>query len=138
MNYIAESIFVGLYSCIIFLLVSQFITNYMWVLFCTGFLKHLSGYLFQIHTYYCNYGSACSKHQKQKEKVKYEARIPTIQLLIECIVEGFGYILLGSLFILFIKNNLFSNFCIGAFMHILAEILGIHRYFCETHCFAMR
>lgn len=134
MHYLAESIFVGLYSCMVFLLVSQFITKYMWVLFCTGFLKHLSGYVFQIHTYYCNNGSACSKH----EKVKYEAQIPTSQLLIECVLEGIGYILLGSLFILFIKNNLFSNFCIGASMHILAEILGIHRYFCETHCFARR
>jgi len=134
MHYLAESIFVGLYSCIIFLLISQIFTNYTWILFCTGFLKHFSGYVFGIQTYYCNHGLACSNRREQKEKSKYEAKIPDDRLLIECILEGIGYIVLGSFFILFIKNNLLADFCIGASMHILAEIFGIHRYFCETHC----
>ena len=61
MHYIFEAIFVGIYSSVIAIILSFVVYNYYYLLFLTGFIKHVGGYYLNIHTYYCNYGDACTR-----------------------------------------------------------------------------
>ena len=51
-----ESLFVGVYSLIIYLFLISYVvtTNFILLLFVTGFLKHLLGHYLKIQEYYCN------------------------------------------------------------------------------------
>ena len=55
MNYIFESMFVGIYSCIIYVFIRNVVNNVYVLFFVTGFIKHLLGYLLNIHSLYCKY-----------------------------------------------------------------------------------
>ena len=79
MNYIIESIFVGIYTCFMYLLFSPFIKNFYLLLLVCGFFKHFLGSSFGIHTWYCNNGEACLKILSQDQN--YEAN--TIYLIRE-------------------------------------------------------
>lgn len=127
MHYIIESLLVGVYSVIIYLLFSRFIYKNLYVLLLVvGFFKHFLGSSLGIHTWYCNNGSACIKDNNNKEAT-------TVYLLRDSIYESLLYLFLG--FILqgiLTKSYLF--FAIGVLLHILAEKLMVHRNFCKKSC----
>jgi len=127
MHYIIESILVGVYSVFIYLLFSRFIYKNLYVLLLVvGFFKHFLGSGLGLHTWYCNNGSACTKN-----KTYIEAN--TTYLLRDSIYEALMYLCLG-----FILQGILTNmslfFAIGVILHILAEKLLIHRYFCRRYC----
>ena len=162
-NYVIESIAVGLYSLFIFYILSRTTainskTKATILLFTTGFLKHLLGNILQIHDYYCNNGSACLFLQlREKEtntpipQIKYISQNTTAMLILECIIEGIIFVILYNM-ILYIfnqqlakqgqqsthgtkqRNNMTIVFLIGFIMHVLSEKTGIHTYFCKTRC----
>lgn len=128
MYYIFESFLVGLYSSIIFFILNKTIkvdTNVL--VFLTGFAKHFLGWFLQIHTYYCKYGYAC---KKQSNSSKY-----THMLLLECILEGIVFVLFYNLIKRMHKlKTIYIIFIIGILLHILAENLKIHSFFCKKRC----
>ena len=132
MNYIFESIIVGVYGSIIFLLIRNFIKNIYLLLFLIGFIKHLFGYLLNIHMLYCNYGYACSNKNKTSDKIA----IYSNYLWIESIVEGLLYLFIGLMITKFISNKLIIVFIIGMLLHLIFEKLKIHNIFCKTRCIA--
>jgi len=159
-NYVIESIAVGLYSLFIFYILSQTTTinsktKATILLFTTGFLKHLLGNILQIHDYYCNHGSACSflqlRENQTESPIKYISQNTTATLILECIIEGIIFVILYNM-ILYIfnqqlakqsqqsthgtkqRNNMTIVFLIGFIMHVLSEKTGIHTYFCKTRC----
>jgi len=160
-NYVIESIAVGLYSLFIFYVLSQTTTinsktKAIILLFTTGFLKHLLGNILQIHDYYCNHGSACSflqlRENQTESPIKYISQNTTAMLILECIIEGIIFVILYNM-ILYIfnqqlakqsqqsankqsqsRNNMTIVFLIGFILHVLSEKTGIHTYFCKTRC----
>ena len=160
-NYVIESVAVGLYSLFIFYILSQTTTinsktKATILLFTTGFLKHLLGNILQIHDYYCNHGSACSflqlRENQTESPIKYISQNTTAMLILECIIEGIIFVILYNM-ILYIfnqqlakqsqqsankqsqtRNNMTIVFLIGFIMHVLSEKTGIHTYFCKTRC----
>jgi hypothetical protein len=159
-NYVIESIAVGLYSLFIFYVLSQTTTinsktKATILLFTTGFLKHLLGNILQIHDYYCNNGYACSflqlRENQTESPIKYISQNTTAMLIIECIIEGIIFVILYNM-ILYIfnqqlakqgqqsthgtkqRNNMTIVFLIGFILHVLSEKTGIHTYFCKTRC----
>jgi len=160
-NYVIESVAVGLYSLFIFYVLSQTTTinsktKATILLFTTGFLKHLLGNILQIHDYYCNHGSACSflqlRENQTESHIKYISQNTTAMLILECIIEGIIFVILYNM-ILYIfnqqlakqsqqsankqsqtRNNMTIVFLIGFILHVLSEKTGIHTYFCKTRC----
>ena len=160
-NYIIESIAVGLYSLFIFYILSQTTTmntttKATILLFTTGFVKHLLGNILQIHDYYCNNGAACFFLQLSENQpiphIKYISQNTTAMLIIECIIEGIIFVILYNM-ILYIFNQQLAKqgdqsthgtkqrnnmtiivFLIGFILHVLSEKTGIHTYFCKTRC----
>ena len=159
-NYVIESIAVGLYSLFIFYILSKTTainskTKATILLFTTGFLKHLLGNILQIHDYYCNHGSACSflqlRENQTESPIKYISQNTTAMLILECIIEGIIFVILYNM-ILYIfnqqlakqgdqsthgtkqRNNMTIVFLIGFILHVLSEKTGIHTYFCKTRC----
>ena len=124
MHYIFEAILVGFYSLLIYLFITQFTTNIYLALFLTGMIKHLLGYLL-IHTLYCKYGYAC--RNLSVNKAFYSKYLP-----FEIIFEGFLYLFFGTLLIQYFTNK--TIFIIGFLLHIMAEKLYIHKYFCNHRC----
>jgi hypothetical protein len=157
MHYIFEAIFVGIYSGVIAIILSFVLHNYYYLLFLTGFIKHVGGYYLNIHTYYCNHGDACTKthsiassnnvliskllrltptefnHSPSTWSTARSKNKP-VQLLFESIIEGIAYVVGGFICSFFISNMYVSVFIIGIAMHILAELVGIHRFFCKNRC----
>jgi len=135
MNYIIESILVGLYSVVIFLFFSPFVGSdhkkFYLTLVAVGFLKHLMGSFLGIHTWYCNNGDACIKKLPQNHR--YIAK--TTNLLRDSIFEAFAYLCLGFILRGLFKNDLMGLFfTIGFILHLLSELLLIHNSFCNTYC----
>ena len=156
MHYIFEAIFVGIYSGVIAIILSFVIHNYYYLLFLTGFIKHVGGYYLNIHTYYCNHGDACMRMRNGNNSniliSKFLRLTPTEfnhspstwstarsknnprQLIFESIIEGIAYVVGGFICSFLISNMYVSVFIVGIAMHILAELLGIHRFFCKNRC----
>ena len=137
MHYLFESLFVGVYSAIIYICCSYFTLKYDFkiILFIVGFLKHLLGDLLQIHTYYCNYGYACNK--TGASPVKMISSISLMQLFLECIGEGILFVILGTILVQssYLKENKIALFFIMGFsLHTIFELMGAHKLFCKTHC----
>ena len=153
-NYVIESIAVGLYSLFIFYILSKTTTinsktKATIMLFTTGFLKHLLGNLLQTHDYYCNNGTACL--QLREKQTKYITQNKTAMLIIECIIEGIIFVILYNMILYILnqqlakqgqqsthgtkqRNNMTIVFLIGFIMHVLSEKTGVHTYFCKTRC----
>jgi hypothetical protein len=127
MNYIFESMFVGLYSCIIYVLIRNLVNNAFVLFFVTGFIKHLLGYLLNIHSLYCKYGYACKQYTKT-------TAIYSNYLVPESIGEGILYLLFGIILGKLILNKVVVVFIIGILLHLIFEILQIHRLFCKKRC----
>lgn len=129
MNYILEAIIVGLYDVILYVIFSQIVSNFYALLLVVGFSKHFLGNFLGLQTWYCNNGIACL--QTLFHKQKYIAT--TNYLLIISIWEAILHLVLGILLSNFLsKWHLF--FAIGFILHISAELLGIHKKFCNDFC----
>ena len=150
MNYIIESLLVGTYTWLIYMLFSVFIKNLYVLLLVVGFFKHFLGSSLQIHSWYCNNGKACIKVLSQDQN--YEAN--TVYLIRDSLLEAIAFLVVG--FILSFQKTTFSEpflfrtfpfsqksieltnsilfFSIGVILHIAAENLLVHKYFCKTTC----
>jgi hypothetical protein len=130
MNYIIESLFVGVYTCILSLLFSRFIKNLTALLLVVGFFKHFLGSGFGIHSWYCNNGEACLNTLSQDQI--YEAN--TLYLIRESIYESIAFFILGSILSYKLTNPVYLFFIIGLVLHILAEKWTIHKSYCKRTC----
>ena len=131
-NFILESIFVGLYSAILFNILFFVIKNEYVLLFTLGFLKHFLSYYIGIQTFFCNYGYACKKISHTNS-----AYIATNKnLFIESLLEGLWFLTIGSFIFGFIGKlkPFIVMFFIGFFTHLLCEKIKIHKYFCLHNC----
>ena len=124
MNYIYESIIVGIYSSVIYSLISSIFYKVHLILlfFVVGFIKHLRGYYLSLHEYYCKY-----KYDIVKSYNK--------NIILESILEGGLFIIFGYTISMYLKtkNMLLIVFIIGVFLHIIFEIFGIHEKFCKSN-----
>jgi len=128
-NVYKEGLFVGIYTIFIYSLVQIFFKNkniYL-LLFIVGFCKHYSGYFLGLHHYYCKYGVACMKNKYRTKKTLVNS------LFLESILEGFYFILVGSVLYLGFYNqqNIVFFGVLGFFIHVFSEMIGIHEYFCQ-------
>ena len=129
MNYLIESIFVGIYTSFIYLLFSPFIKNFYVLLLVCGFFKHFLGSIIGIWTWYCNNGDACVKVLRQDQKYKPN----TLQLISESIYESFIFLIVGTM-LSFIVKGIYLFFIMGIILHIMGEYSGIHKKFCRNTC----
>lgn len=130
MNYIIESIFVGIYTGLIYLLFSPFIKNFYSLLLVCGFCKHFLGSSFGLWTWYCNNGEACLKVLSQDQY--YEAN--TLYLIRESVYEGLIFLLVGLTLSFIIPKGIYMFLIIGIILHIVSEHIGIHKSFCRKTC----
>ena len=123
-----ESLFIGVYVCVISFFVSFLVSsNFTLLLFVVGFLKHFLGYYLKIQDYYC---ATCVKGSKSHT---------TKQILFgESILEGGVFIILGLLLKVFIENRTVLMFLLGFLLHMIAEFVGVHKYFCKNRCVIQR
>jgi len=132
MHFLFESLFVGIYTSIIYIFFSLIqIKNIYITFFVVGFIKHFLGYYSQIHTYYCNNGYSCKGNNK---KISVTTKF---NLFIESLFEGILFLILGSIIsqvAYFSKNKILLFFSIGFILHLLFELLGIHKKFCLERC----
>ena len=128
---IYESIFVGLYSLSIFIILYTIglINSVSLVLlfFTTGFVKHFLAYFVKLHDLYCIYGNAC------REIGLYE-KAKSDYLFLHSVAEGFLFILFGLLINSLVKNPAVTIFFTGVVLHLVFEILGLHKRFCQNNC----
>jgi hypothetical protein len=128
-NVYNEGLFVGIYTIFIYSLVQIFFKhkNIYLLLFIVGFCKHYSGYFLGLHHYYCKYGVACMKNKYRTEKTLVNS------LFLESILEGFYFILVGSVLYMFFseKQHIMFFGMLGFFIHVFSEMIGIHQFFCE-------
>lgn len=131
MNYIIESLLVGIYTSIIYLIITPFIKNIYILLLVVGFLKHLFGYILNIHTWYCNNGNACITLLNQH----YSYNATSFHLLRDSLYDSFMFLILGTIICKLTKlNKTLLFFIIGFILHIISEQLLVHKYFCHTTC----
>lgn len=130
MNYIIESVFVGIYVSIIYLLFSPFIKNFYLLLLVCGFFKHFFGSSFNLWTWYCNNGQACVKVLSQDQY--YISN--TLYLLRDSIYESLIFLLTGTILSIIMKKGVLLFFIMGLLLHIISENIGLHKYFCKTNC----
>ncbi len=144
MHYFFESIFVGVYTLIIYTLLNSFIINknINIILFIVGFFKHYLGHYLHLHTYYCNNGYACKSiiSSNLSSVTGKKSIISNLDIFTESFFEGIVFIFIGK----FIHNFLVTNFkinnqfllffLIGFSLHMLSEILHIHTFFCNNRC----
>jgi hypothetical protein len=131
MYFVVEALFVGLYTVILYLALQQVapIRSEFLFLFLVGFSKHLLGNVLQIHRYYCKHGEACAKIKPSSKSCgPFE---PTTQLIAESLVEG---ALFGSFSYTGLLDGPIRMFEVGFLLHILAEWIGYHNYFCTHRC----
>lgn len=133
MNYIIEAVFVGIYTCLVYIFFTYFliIDNFYIELLGIGFLKHFLSYYLGLQTLYCNNGEACVK------VLKNEKYISNNNSLFEySIFESIMFLILGTIFRPFFPHKyIFLYFTIGALLHIFAEKFKIHTFFCKNNCY---
>lgn len=134
MNYIIEAIFVGIYTCFIYFIFSKFIKNFYILLLVCGFFKHFLGWTFGIWTWYCNNGEACLKvlNKNLAKQNKYEAN--TLYLITDSIYESLIFLITGTILSISIPKGIYLFLIMGIILHIISEIMFIHRYFCKKTC----
>jgi hypothetical protein len=145
MYYIIESILVGLYALVIYIFYG-FVSNPNIKLFIVGFVKHLFGYILNIHTYYCNNGYACLKYYRHPRQITLQtnaqkgqgrvAKISIASLLAESFGEGCLFVIFNQVLLkLKIKYDYLRIFILGVMLHIIFELLQLHAYFCKRCVF---
>jgi hypothetical protein len=133
MNYIWEANLVGLYEVLLFLVISQYIENFYLLLLVVGFSKHILGYVFNIHTWYCNNGYACINILKQNKNKKITYYASSYHLLQNSLEESIITLFFGCLLSYFLYGP-YLFFALGIILHILSEKLGVHNKFCWKIC----
>lgn len=119
-----EAIIVSIYCLLLFLIINSITFNKLSIyqeLFIIGFFKHLIGYYSNIHKYYCNY--YIKSDNKNHDRI-----------IIESLAEGFVFLIFGliiNIIINYKKNKIYFYLIIGFSLHIIAEILKIHKLFCK-------
>ena len=126
MHYIYESLFVGIYSCILYTFVP--ISDPKIALFVVGFVKHYLGNWLGIQDYYCNNGYSCKNQHPSKYTVTHLA------LILESVAEGGLFLLLGIILMQIQKNMIVTYFLIGVLLHLSFEFSGAHRKICSHRC----
>jgi len=127
MHYIFEALIVGTYTAILYKLLSPlFDDEFIVFLFVLGFTKHMLGYFLSIHDLYCEYGRACSHLSNQNK-----ANASTKKMIIESSMEAVVFVIFGYVLSFFTKDRLLLAFALGFFLHIIAELIGIHKKFCQ-------
>jgi len=127
MTYILiEALLVGLF-CLFLYGCLQWIKPFLLLLFVLGVLKHSLGYASGLESLYCNYGQACKAIRPLFRKEAY-----TDGLILESLMEGFVFALGGLLF--YDTSKVYIVFLIGFFLHLMAEVGGLHTQFCEKNC----
>jgi hypothetical protein len=144
MHYFFESIFIGVYTLIIYTLLNSFIINknINMILFIVGFFKHYLGHYLHLHTYYCNNGYACkSNNNSNLSSITGNLSIiSNLDIFTESFFEGIAFIFIGKFIHTFLVTYLKTNnkfllfFLIGFTLHMLSEILHIHTFFCNNRC----
>lgn len=104
---IIEAVAVGLIS----ISISLFIKN----VFVIGFIKHFMSGLLGLHTWYCEY------------KFGKKCKVNIYKLILESLLEGIMFVVMYNYI-----NVQYSFFWIGFILHIVADVLGIHKIFCNT------
>ena len=130
MNYVIESLLVGIYTWFIYMIFSPFIKNFYLLLLVCGFFKHLLGSSFGIWSWYCNNGEACLKTLSQDQY--YDAN--TLYLIRESIYEAFIFLITGTILSFIIPKSIYLFLVIGIILHIGSERIGIHKSFCRKTC----
>lgn len=110
MKVVLEAIIVGIISLSGSLLLNSSI-------FLIGFLKHFLSGIFGLHHWYC----------KKSCNVNY------LKLLIESILEGIMFVIMFEIILKPLKVPL-PFFWIGFILHILTDVVGIHKVFCDRLC----
>jgi hypothetical protein len=143
MNYFFTEVFlVGIYCAILAFFLSLLMNISLIFFFLLGFTKHILGFLLGIHDKYCTQGIACVEKREKREGLY---RASATNLVGESILEGLWFLILGAIFLSicekwrgnyrkYKENLLFFVFVMGGFTHILAEVFGLHDYFCEKNC----
>ena len=120
-----ESIFIGLYSLVLYTILTSILTiNYpfAYVLFILGVAKHLLGYFGGLQSYYC-------------QVYTNEQSVASVPTGLDLVIEGVLYVLIGLTFFLYIvKNKYIIAFLTGVVIHLGFEFLGLHKYFLRTRC----
>ena len=120
MNLIIEAFIIGVYTSLFGIF--KINLNIYFDLFIIGFLKHLIGYYSQLHNFYCSMVNKKS--------------IINNYIIKDSIYEGICFIIIGIIIIkLFNLNNMkIALFLIGFIFHIIAEFIGLHKYFLKYRC----
>jgi hypothetical protein len=139
MYFLLESLFVGIYTVLIFLFVSfSPIDNVYMRLFSIGFFKHFLGHYLNLDTYYCNFGDACVSDKSFSNAFgHYKRKAVTVNLVLESVGEGFLFLILGIMLLTIRylrKNRFFLYFSIGFILHTGFELIGVHKKFCQDRC----
>jgi hypothetical protein len=131
MHFILEAFFVGIFSAIIYILCSPFISNFFILLLVVGAIKHLAGNVLGIQSYYCSHGYACKKVNNEYKLYKVNNRY----LFAEAFAEAGVYVIIGTILRTMIKTNMVSLYVlIGIVAHIFSEVTPIHTMFCKYNC----
>ena len=118
-----ESIFIGLYSLVLFSVLKMIVnTPYAILLFVLGVSKHLIGYFGGLQTYYC------------KVYNNNENEVASIPTALDIILEGFLYVIIGLGFLYVMKNKYMIAFLTGVVLHLGFEMIGLHTYFLKNRC----
>lgn len=145
MKYLWEATAVGIYSGILYNIVVELFSaalsimhepiDFLVLLFIVGFAKHSLGFFLRIHSAFCNYGDAC---QRSVQDAEYIATSWTLRwharLFYESILEGLVFMIAGYLLSMFTKDRLAIVVFVGFSLHLGAEYMGIHKYFCRERC----
>jgi len=118
-----ESIFVGIYSMLLSIIVIQ-LFNFPLVLniFIIGFLKHYISGIIGLQHYYCSIYNICDNFDLD-------------YLIIESIGEGFLFLITYFILSKFVgQKGYITFFMIGILLHITFEQLNFHSLLCKTHC----
>lgn len=107
---VLEAIVVGIISLSVSLVLNSSV-------FLIGFFKHFLSGIFGLHHWYC----------KKSCDVNYP------KLLIESLLEGIMFVVMFEIILKPFKVSL-PFFWIGFILHILTELVGIHKVFCEKLC----
>jgi hypothetical protein len=143
MHYLGESVIVGGFSGLIYLCTYMLVTGVcniylplLLIVFKTGFLKHFIGY-YLVHSLYCQYGYACQLCENNTN-TREAKHISIYQLIIECVLEGISFVIIISLLQVLLhvdqKYTIILVCVTGSILHILCELLNIHKQFCSERC----
>lgn len=118
-----ESIFIGLYSLVLYMLLKNLLKNkpFVYILFLLGIAKHFLGYFGGLQTYYC-------------QIYKDENSVALVPTALDLVFEGLLYVLIGLSFLYIVKNKYIIVFLTGVVLHLGFEFVGLHNYFLRTRC----